>query len=56
MFALVGAGDHAGAQRVIASLERAAQGTGTNAMMSRDVGLPLARAMVAFGRGQYGRR
>jgi hypothetical protein len=52
-FAFVGAGNYAGAERVIASLERAAQGTGTNAMMSRDVGLPLARAVMAFGRGQY---
>ncbi len=53
MFALVGAGDWAGVERVIDSLERAAQGTGTNGMMSRDVGLPLARAIAAFGRGQY---
>jgi len=53
LFALVGAGDWAGVARVIRSLDRAAQGTGTNAMMSRDVGLPLARAIAAFGRGQY---
>ena len=38
---------------MIASLERAAQGAGTNALMSREVGLPLARGFAAFGRGQY---
>ncbi len=53
MFALVGAGDWAGVERVTGSLQRAAQETGTNGMMSRDVGLPLARAIAAFGRGQY---
>jgi tetratricopeptide (TPR) repeat protein len=37
----------------IASLEQAARGTGTNAIMSRDVGLPLARGIAAFGHGDY---
>jgi hypothetical protein len=36
------------------ALPRAAAETGTNAMMTRDVGLPLARGFVAFGRGRYG--
>ncbi|MNS86709.1 hypothetical protein D3C72_1206200 [compost metagenome] len=31
----------------------AAIGQGTNAMMSRDVGLPVADAMIAFARGDY---
>ncbi len=34
-------------------IEVAAVGTGTNAMMSRDVGLPLARALSSFGVGRY---
>ena len=37
------------AQRTIAAMERKAAGTDTNAMMTRDVGLPLANALVAFG-------
>jgi tetratricopeptide (TPR) repeat protein len=41
------------AQRVVDSLERRAAGGDTNAMMSRDVGLPLARALVAFAKGAY---
>jgi hypothetical protein len=51
IMALVGAGDWPRVDRVLASLERAAEGTGTNAMMSRDAGMPLARAIAAFGRG-----
>ena len=39
------------AQRTIAALERKALGNDTNAMMSRDVGLPLAQALLAFGAG-----
>ncbi|HKE94900.1 MAG TPA: tetratricopeptide repeat protein, partial [Povalibacter sp.] len=42
------------AQRTISSLHRKASGTDTNGMMSREVGLPLAQALVAFGRGRYG--
>jgi hypothetical protein len=51
--ALVGAGDWPRVDATLASLERAANGTGTNARMSREVGLPLARAIAAFGRGEY---
>jgi tetratricopeptide (TPR) repeat protein len=51
--ALVGAGRWDAVDAVIESLSKAANGSGTNAMMSRDVGLPLARAFAAFGRGQY---
>jgi tetratricopeptide (TPR) repeat protein len=53
VMAFVGSGDTARTQATIASLERAASGPGTNAMMSRDVGLPLARGFAAFGRGDY---
>jgi tetratricopeptide (TPR) repeat protein len=53
MLAFVATGRAGSLDRAMASLIRAAQGGGTNAMMSRDVGLPLARALAAFGAGQY---
>jgi tetratricopeptide (TPR) repeat protein len=53
VMAHVGAKNFDQAERVAASLEARAQGVGTNAMMSRDVGLPLARALIAFARGSY---
>ena len=49
--AFVGAGRIDLAQRTIAAMERKATGSDTNAMMTRDVGLPLARALVAFAPG-----
>ncbi len=42
------------AERAIAAMERKATGSDTNAMMTRDVGLPLARAVTAFAAGRYG--
>jgi tetratricopeptide (TPR) repeat protein len=42
------------AQEAIAAMERKATGADTNAMMTRDVGLPLARALVAFASERYG--
>lgn len=53
MMAFVANGDRAAQLATIATLERAASGPGTNAMMSRDVGLPLARGLAAFGAGDY---
>jgi tetratricopeptide (TPR) repeat protein len=53
VMAFVGAGDWTRVESTIASLERAAQESGTNGMMSREVGLPLARAVAAFGRQDY---
>lgn len=38
-------------ERQLQSLVRAAAGEGTNAMMSRDVGVPAARGFAAFARG-----
>lgn len=35
------------------SLKRAAAGSGTNAMMSRENGVPACEGSVAFGRGDY---
>lgn len=53
VMALVGAGRWEQVDCVLASLESAASGQGTNAMMSREVGLPVARAFASFGRGRY---
>lgn len=53
MMAFVGTGDRAAQREVIATLEHAAAGRGTNAMMSRDVGLPIARGLAAFGQGDF---
>jgi hypothetical protein len=36
----------------LATLERSAEGSGTNAMMAREVGLGAARGMAAFGEGR----
>jgi tetratricopeptide (TPR) repeat protein len=52
-FAFVGAGRWADVDDRLETLETAAQGQGTNAMMSREVGLPVAQAAAAFGRGRY---
>lgn len=53
MMAFVGAGREAAARDLIASLEAATAGSGDNAMMTRDVGLPVARALVAFGQNRF---
>ena len=53
MMAFVGAGREASAKTLLATLERRVGGDGTNAMMTRDVGLPACRAMHAFGHGEY---
>jgi len=41
------------AATLLAALERRAAGAGTNAMMTREVGLPVARAIEAFGREKH---
>jgi tetratricopeptide (TPR) repeat protein len=51
--AYVGDGRLGEAERVIAALEHRARGTGTNAMMTREVGLPLCRGLKAFGEGRF---
>jgi hypothetical protein len=53
VMAFVGCGDWAKVDGVLSSLAEAARGSGTNAMMARDVGLPYARGVAAFGRGAY---
>ena len=48
--------DRAGAACALESAaEAAAAGTGTNARMTRDVGLPILRALRAFGAGRHGK-
>jgi tetratricopeptide (TPR) repeat protein len=55
MMAFIMAGREPEAARLLADVEWAAEhGRGTNAMMAREAGLPLCRAMKAFGRGRYG--
>ena len=53
MMAFVGAGRWDLADRQLLTLRRRVERNGTNQMMTRDVGLPLARALYAFGRGDY---
>jgi hypothetical protein len=53
VMAFVGAKRFDLAQKVVAALERKASDRDSNAMMSREVGLPLARALLAFGQGDY---
>ena len=55
VLALAGAGRADAARRTLAAMERRLEAGGTNAMMTRDVGLPLARAFVAFARGEHDR-
>lgn len=55
MMAFVGDNRTAAAGRLIATLERRAGGTGSNATMTRDVGLPVTRAIQAFGAGDHAR-
>ena len=53
ILAFVAARRESAAAQLLAELEAAALQGGTNAMMSRDVGLPLARGIVAFGQGRH---
>ncbi len=54
MMAFASAGRDEVAETLLAAMERcAAEGKGTNAMMTREVGLPAARAFLAFARGDY---
>jgi len=53
LMAYLGAGRHTLGEELVEDLETAARGPGINAMMSRDVGLPMARGFTAFERGDY---
>jgi tetratricopeptide (TPR) repeat protein len=53
IMAFVGVGDSVAQKRQIETVRRAATGTGTNAMMSREIGVPACEGFAAFGRGDY---
>jgi tetratricopeptide (TPR) repeat protein len=54
MMAFVGADRAQARKALLATLERVAAGNrGTNAMMTREVGLPAVKGIDAFGRGDY---
>ncbi|MBR7620968.1 tetratricopeptide repeat protein [Phenylobacterium sp. 20VBR1] len=53
MMAFVGAGREAAARDLMTALEAAATGQGDNAIMTAAVGLPVARALQAFGQGRF---
>ena len=51
--AFLATGNDAQVERVMQSLEAASTRSDTNGMMSREVGLPMARALRAFERQDY---
>jgi tetratricopeptide (TPR) repeat protein len=53
MMAFVGAGRDDLAKTNLSRLETVATGSGTNAMMARDVGVPVVKAISAFGAARY---
>ena len=53
MLAMVGAGRDAEAEAILAILQTVAEGTGENARITREVGLPIAEAIQAFGQGRH---
>lgn len=55
MMAFVGAGRAEAAARVFAAQEEAMRSDADNAMFTRDVGYPVAKAIKAFGDGDYAR-
>jgi len=55
MMAFVATGRMAAQQAVLDAQEAALEGETDNAMFTRDVGRPAARAIRAFGQGEYGR-
>ena len=55
MLAFVGAGDSQAQARLIETVKRAATEGGSNAMMSREIGVPACEGFAAFGRGDHAR-
>lgn len=53
MMAFAATERHAAARRLLAAVEEAAQGAGTNATMATQAGLSIVRAIDAFGRERY---
>jgi len=54
MMAFTAAGREASARNLREAMDRRAEGAGSNAAMTREVGLPAALGIQAFGRGAYG--
>ncbi len=55
MLAFTAAGRDDCARRLLRELERAADADGVNACMTREVGLPVSRALMAFAHGDHER-
>jgi len=53
MMAFVATGRERDADRLLAAMAKRAENGVTNAAMTREVGLPVGRALRAFGRGDY---
>ena len=53
ILAFAGIGDQQAQERQLAAVERAAAGHGSNAMMSREIGVPACEGLAAFARGHY---
>jgi len=53
MMSFVGAGRRSAMMMLRATMERRALGQGTNAMMTRQVGLPIANALIAFSEKRH---
>ena len=53
LFAFVATGREASIARVVAGMEAAIAGRAANAAMTREVGMPIARALRAFGAGRH---
>jgi tetratricopeptide (TPR) repeat protein len=53
VMAFLGAGREQELSHTLGVLQREQTGEGANAIMTREVGLPLSRALVDFGRGRY---
>jgi len=53
MMAMIGAGRWREADRILGAMRKAQDANTSNAAMTREVGLPLARALHAFGRGAW---
>ncbi len=53
MMAMIATGDELGQADLLKTMEAVAQTEGTNAMMTRRVGLPVCRGLQAFGRRRF---
>jgi hypothetical protein len=53
LMAYLGAGRDREIAALLKAMERALDGPGVNAMMTREVGLPVARALIAFTEARY---